>query len=54
MSLCAVLQLLVMLLLLPSQPLLQWLQFCTANPRGRKMPADVQVALADILNLAAA
>jgi hypothetical protein len=32
----------------------QWLQFCRANPSGVIMPDDVQVALADILNLAAA
>jgi hypothetical protein len=34
--------------------MLQWLQFCMANPSGRMMPGDVQVALAEIVNLAAA
>jgi hypothetical protein len=31
----------------------QWLHFCRSNPSGLMMPVDVQVALGDILNLAA-
>jgi hypothetical protein len=34
--------------------LLQWLHFCRSNPSGRMMPNDVQVALNEILSLAAA
>jgi hypothetical protein len=34
--------------------LLQWLQFCMSTPSGLMMPVDVQLALSDILNLAAA